>query len=108
MTQKENKVKCSAYGNVPQECELYPDCDDCSGNITKLDMRQEDFIEAAYNNDRESSKQEQQFFVEGCKYGYQYAVEKVCDILNHYCNRSGVHPSIRVDIINHICKAMEE
>lgn len=42
MTQKENKVKCSAYGNVPQECELYPDCDDCSGNITKLDMTQKE------------------------------------------------------------------
>ena len=39
---EENKVKCSAYGNNPQECELYPDCDDCSGNITKLNMTQEE------------------------------------------------------------------
>lgn len=44
--------------------------------------RQEDFIEAAYNNDRESSKQEQQFFVEGCEYGYQYAVDKACEWLS--------------------------
>ena len=42
------------------------------------------------------------------EYAYRYAVDKVCDILNHYCNRTGVHPSIRVDIINHIRKAMEE
>lgn len=39
---EENKVKCSAYGDNPQECELYPDCDDCGGNITKLDMTQEE------------------------------------------------------------------
>lgn len=38
----------------------------------------------------------------------QGTVNKVCDILNHYCNRTGIHPSIRVDIINHIRKAMEE
>lgn len=39
---EENKVNCSVYGDNPQECELYPDCDDCSGNITKLDMTQEE------------------------------------------------------------------
>lgn len=44
--------------------------------------RKEDFIEAAYNNDRESSKQEQQFFVEGCEYGYQYYREKVMKVLH--------------------------
>ena len=38
----------------------------------------------------------------------QGTVDKVCDILNHYCNRTGVHPSRRVDIINHIRKEMEE
>jgi len=66
-------------------------------------------------------------FEDGAEYGYQYAVtefvekinkashnsfnngwkaavKKVCDIMNHYCNRSGVHPSRRVDIINHILK----
>ena len=37
----------------------------------------------------------------------QEAVDKVCDILNHYCNRTGVHPSRRADIINHIRKEME-
>jgi uncharacterized protein YutE (UPF0331/DUF86 family) len=42
----------------------------------------------------------------GAEYGYQYAIDKVCDILNHYCNRTGVHPSRRVDIINHIRKEM--
>ena len=30
---KENKVKCSVYGDKPQDCGLYPDCEDCSGNI---------------------------------------------------------------------------
>lgn len=30
---EENKVKCSAYGDNPQDCELYPDCEDCSGNV---------------------------------------------------------------------------
>lgn len=45
-------------------------------------------------------------FEEGAEHGYQYAVDKVCDILNHYCNRTGVHPSRRVDIINHIRKEM--
>lgn len=49
-----------------------------------MSKRQEDFIDAAYNNDRESSKQEQQFFVEGCKHGYQYAVDKVCQFLEEY------------------------
>ena len=47
-------------------------------------------------------------YLTGREYGYKYAVDKVCDILNHYCNRTGVHPSRRVDIINHIRKAMEE
>ena len=45
-------------------------------------------------------------FEAGCEHGYQYAIDKVCDILNHYCNRTGVHPSRRVDIINHIRKEM--
>jgi hypothetical protein len=42
------------------------------------------------------------------EFGYTYAVDKVCDILNHYCNRTGVHPSRRVDMIDHIRKAMKE
>lgn len=46
-------------------------------------------------------------FEAGAEHGYQYAVEKVCDILNHYCNRTGVHPSRRVEIINHIRKEMQ-
>ena len=28
------KIKCIAYGDNPEKCELYPDCEDCSGNIT--------------------------------------------------------------------------
>jgi hypothetical protein len=28
------KIKCIAYGDNPEKCELYPDCNDCSGNIT--------------------------------------------------------------------------
>lgn len=39
--------------------------------------------------------------------GWEAAVKEVCDIINHYCNRTGVHPSRRVDIIDHIRKAME-
>lgn len=46
-------------------------------------------------------------FEAGAEHGYQYAIDKVCDILNHYCNRTGVHPSRRVDMIDHIRKEME-
>lgn len=34
---KEN-IKCSAYGDKPEECELYPDCSDCSGLIQESDI----------------------------------------------------------------------
>lgn len=34
-------------------------------------------------------------------------LENVCEVLNHYCNRTGVHPSRRVDMIDHIRKEME-
>ena len=75
--------------------------------------RQEDFKKAAddYVEGEPDGAQKivgQVGFEFGAEHGYQYAVDKVCDILNHYCNRTGVHPSIRVDIINHIRKAMEE
>ena len=30
---KKGTKQCSAYGDKPQDCELYPYCDDCSGNI---------------------------------------------------------------------------
>jgi uncharacterized protein YutE (UPF0331/DUF86 family) len=68
--------------------------------------RQEDFEKAAEDYCEDHSHCI--YFEFGAEYGYQYAVDKVCDILNHYCNRTGVHPSRRVDIINHIRKAMEE
>ncbi len=86
--------------------------------------RQEDFIEAGIQyrmehgkpmaigggNFAEMTKEMNRTkpFEAGAEYGYQYAVDKVCDILNHYCNRTGIHPSWRVDIIDHIRKAMEE
>jgi len=59
-------------------------------------------------NDPYALKEIGEAHYQGAEYGYQYAIDKVCDILNHYCNRTGVHPSIRVDIINHIRNAMEE
>ena len=68
--------------------------------------RKEDFDKAAEDYCEDHSHCI--YFEAGAEYGYQYAVDKVCDILNHYCNRTGVHPSRRVDIINHIRKAMEE
>lgn len=37
----------------------------------------------------------------------QETVDKVCDILTHYCNRTGALPSRMADIINHIRKEME-
>ena len=33
-TMQEEFVKCSAYKN-PQDCEIYPDCSDCMGNISE-------------------------------------------------------------------------
>ena len=46
--------------------------------------------------------------LQAAEYGCQYGVDKVCDILNHYCNRTGVHPSRRVEMIDHIRKEMKE
>ena len=57
-------------------------------------------------NDPYALKEIGEAHYQGAEHGYQYAVDKVCDILNHYCNRTGVHPSRRVDIINHIRKEM--
>ena len=30
------RIKCIVYKDNLQECELYPDCEDCSGNITNM------------------------------------------------------------------------
>ena len=29
---------CSAYGDKPQECGIFPDCTDCSGNMDEKDI----------------------------------------------------------------------
>ena len=59
-------------------------------------------------NDPYALKEIGEAHYQGAEYGYQYAIDKVCDILNHYCNRTGVHPSRRVEMIDHIRKEMEE
>lgn len=43
--------------------------------------RQEDFKRMAHSHDTESSKYEQQFYIDGAEDGYEYAIEKACKFI---------------------------
>ena len=44
----------------------------------------------------------------GAEYGYQYAKKSFFDALTHYCNRHGIHPNTRVELISYLQKSMKE
>ena len=47
-------------------------------------------------------------FENGAEYGYQYAKKSFFDALTHYCNRHGIHPNTRVELISYLQKSMED
>ena len=57
---------------------------------------------------RDYNLQDRSIFIQGEKKGYQIAIDKACEYINHYCNRHGVHPTRRVEIIEEFRKAMED
>jgi len=76
--------------------------------------RQEDFQTQAetYANTCGGTTQEKcaimtDYFA-GAEHGYQYAKKSFFDALTHYCNRHGIHPNTRVELISYLQKAMEE
>lgn len=48
--------------------------------------RQEDFKRMAHSHDTESSKYEQQCYIDGAEDGYEYAVDKACEWLMNNVN----------------------
>ena len=81
--------------------------------------RQEDFKRMAHSHDTESSKYEQQFYIDGAEDGYEYAVDKACEWLKtnaydytrfEYLPESD-YPQADVDVckmVKDLRKAMDE
>ena len=49
-----------------------------------MSKRQEDFKRMAHSHDTESSKYEQECYVDGAEDGYEYAVDKACEWLREH------------------------
>ena len=75
--------------------------------------RQEDFKRMAHSHDTESSKYEQECYVDGAEDGYEYAVDKACEWLReniyhrvYECGDRLGYPT--ADFLKDFHKAMEE
>lgn len=70
--------------------------------------RQEDFKRMAHSHDTESSKYEQECYVDGAEDGYQYAIDKACEWLaDRVAHDSIDYPMATVHLIDDFRKAMQ-
>ena len=70
--------------------------------------RKEDFKKASQSLENQVISNPWTLFEKGCEYGYQYAKKSFFSALTHYCNRHGIHPNTRVELISYLQKAMED